>query len=52
MFNGVPEDVPDRATHKYAVALTKFELADYRGATGGTRRLACNQNSIPRALIC
>jgi len=33
MFNGVPEDVPDLQTHKYAVALSKFELEDYRGAT-------------------
>jgi tetratricopeptide (TPR) repeat protein len=32
-FNSVPESVPDPATHKYAVALTRFELADYRGTT-------------------
>jgi tetratricopeptide (TPR) repeat protein len=32
-FNAVPENVPDVVTHKYAVALSKFELADYRGAS-------------------
>ncbi len=31
-FNTVPETVPDVATHRYAVALSKFELGDYRGA--------------------
>lgn len=33
VFNSVPESVPDPATHIYAIALTKFELADYRGTT-------------------
>jgi tetratricopeptide (TPR) repeat protein len=33
LFNSVPESVPDPATHKYAVALTKFELGDYRGTS-------------------
>lgn len=32
IFNHVPTDIPDRLTHAYAVALSKFELADYRGA--------------------
>ena len=30
-FNAVPETVPDIVTHNYAVALSKFELADYQG---------------------
>jgi Flp pilus assembly protein TadD len=38
-FNTVPEDVPDVPTHKYAVALSKFELADYRGAVDVLRSL-------------
>lgn len=29
----VPENVPDRSTHAYAVALNRFELADYNGAS-------------------
>ena len=32
IFNYVPADIPDSQTHAYAVALSKFELADYRGA--------------------
>jgi tetratricopeptide (TPR) repeat protein len=32
LFGEVPPDVPDRLTHSYAIALSKFELADYRGA--------------------
>ena len=31
-FDRVPPDVPDPITHAYAVALSKFELTDYRGA--------------------
>ena len=34
ILSSVPRDVPDRATHDYAVALSKFELADYAGASG------------------
>jgi tetratricopeptide (TPR) repeat protein len=30
MFKSVPEDVPDRQSHHYAVALSTFEIADYR----------------------
>jgi predicted Zn-dependent protease len=32
IFNTVPQDVPDRLTHDYAIALSKFELAEYQGA--------------------
>lgn len=32
IFNTVPADVPDSLTHDYAVALSKFELAEYQGA--------------------
>jgi hypothetical protein len=31
-FNSVSSDVPDAKTHQYAIALTQFELADYRAA--------------------
>ncbi len=30
IFKSVPGDVPDRASHQYAIALSAFELADYR----------------------
>jgi Flp pilus assembly protein TadD len=32
LFEAVPHDVPDPATHDYAVALSEFELAQYQGA--------------------
>lgn len=31
IFSSVSPDVPDLQTHKYAVALTEFELGDYKG---------------------
>lgn len=31
IFSSLSPDVPDPQTHKYAVALTQFELADYKG---------------------
>jgi tetratricopeptide (TPR) repeat protein len=31
VFSSLSPDVPDPQTHKYAVALTQFELADYKG---------------------
>lgn len=33
-FNRVSQDVPDIQTHQYAVALSQFELADYKAAVG------------------
>jgi tetratricopeptide (TPR) repeat protein len=30
LFRSVPGDIPDRASHHYAIALSAFELADYR----------------------
>lgn len=33
VFARIPENVPDRATHSYAVALDRFELGDYNGAS-------------------
>src|SRR6516165_8002064 len=30
IFKSVPEDVPDRQSHRYAVALSTFETADYK----------------------
>ena len=32
VLSGVPRDVPDRVTHDYAIALSKFQLSDYDGA--------------------
>ena len=32
VFDHVPANVPDALTHRYAVALSRFELSDYRGA--------------------
>lgn len=31
IFTSLSPDVPDPQTHKYAIALTQFELTDYRG---------------------
>lgn len=39
VFDRVPADVPDPVTHAYAVALSKFELSDYRGAIDVLARL-------------
>jgi tetratricopeptide (TPR) repeat protein len=39
VLNKVPVDVPDRLTHGYAIALSKFELADYSGAAGELKSL-------------
>jgi len=33
VFSRVPEAVPNRATHDFAVALTQFELGEYRDAS-------------------
>ncbi len=30
-FQAAPPDVPDHAVHQYAIALSEFELGDYRG---------------------
>ncbi len=32
IFDKLPPDVPDRATHNYAVALSRFELGEYQTA--------------------
>lgn len=40
VFDRVPPEIPDRLTHGYAVALSKFELSDYRGAVGGLEALS------------
>jgi len=32
VFNAVPDEVPDRQTHQYAIALSYFELGDYSAA--------------------
>lgn len=38
-FDRVPSDVPDPITHAYAIALSRFELTDYRGAIESLARL-------------
>jgi tetratricopeptide (TPR) repeat protein len=42
-FSHVPADIPDRATHAYAVALSQFELGDYRGVVQGLQKLRSTQ---------
>lgn len=39
VFDRVAPAIPDRSTHAYAVALSKFELSDYRGAVSGLESL-------------
>jgi tetratricopeptide (TPR) repeat protein len=39
LFGTVPQDVPDVITHNYAVALSEFELEDYRGASDVLKNL-------------
>lgn len=39
IFKTVPVDVPDRASHEYAIALSNFELADYRSTVDTLRNL-------------
>lgn len=39
LFRFVPAEVPDRLTHQYAIALSKFELADYHGAADALSEL-------------
>lgn len=38
LFAAVPHDVPDAMTHDYAIALSKFELAQYQDAIDVLRR--------------
>jgi tetratricopeptide (TPR) repeat protein len=40
IFKSVPGEVPDRASHEYAIALSSFELADYRSAVETLETLA------------
>jgi tetratricopeptide (TPR) repeat protein len=46
IFSSLSPDVPDRQTHKYAIALTQFELADYKG-TVETLRTQPGQSPLP-----
>jgi tetratricopeptide (TPR) repeat protein len=39
IFQAVPPDVPDRATHQYAIALSEFELGNYQGAVDALKGL-------------
>jgi tetratricopeptide (TPR) repeat protein len=38
-FQLVPGDVPDRGTHQYAIALSEFELENYRGTVDALKGL-------------
>lgn len=38
-FQLAPADVPDRATHQYAIALSEFELENYRGTVDALKGL-------------
>jgi len=40
ILKSVPGDVPDRASHEYAIALSSFELADYRSTVETLETLA------------
>jgi tetratricopeptide (TPR) repeat protein len=40
IFKSVPENVPDRQSHRYAVALSTFEIADYRNTVEELKPLA------------
>jgi tetratricopeptide (TPR) repeat protein len=40
IFKTVPVNVPDRASHEYAIALSNFELADYRSTVETLKTLA------------
>ncbi len=44
IFYSLGPDVPDRQTHEYAIALTQFELADYRGTVGTLTKLKAQQS--------
>jgi tetratricopeptide (TPR) repeat protein len=46
IFSSLSPDVPDPQTHKYAMALTQFELADYKG-TVATLTTQPGQQPLP-----
>ena len=39
LFDRVPPTIPDRLTHGYAIALSKFELSDYHGTINTLKTL-------------
>lgn len=39
IFQSVTPDVPDRATHQYVIALSEFELSDYRDAVDALKEM-------------
>lgn len=39
IFEAVPSDIPDRQTHAYAIALSKFELGDYQGCLSTLKKV-------------
>lgn len=49
VFGKIPEDVPDRQTHGYAVALARFELSDFRGAIAALTALRAAGFSDPNS---
>jgi tetratricopeptide (TPR) repeat protein len=49
VFQSVPDDVPDRPSHQYAVALSRFELANYRGAVEVLKTLGTEGDLSPES---
>ena len=49
VFQSVPADVPDRPSHQYAVALSEFELTDYKGAVQTLKTLETEGNLSPES---
>lgn len=39
IFQSVPQDVPDRSTHQYAIGLSEFALGDYQGTVDALKGL-------------
>ncbi|MBV9678454.1 MAG: tetratricopeptide repeat protein [Acidobacteriaceae bacterium] len=49
VFQSVPDGVPDRPSHQYAVALSEFELANYKGAIKVLKTLETEGNLSPES---
>ncbi len=49
VFNSVPANVPDLATHAYAVALSKFELHEYQRSVDVLKDLARQGDLTPES---
>lgn len=49
VFQSVPDGVPDRPSHQYAVALSEFELANYKGAIKALKTLETEGDLSPES---